>query len=130
MSDASNFAAHKPKPTDYRRAKKLRQDPTNGEQILWHQLRKASITTGIQFRRQHPIHPYIADFVCLKAHLIVEVDGVSHNVRIEKDKKRDENLRKMGYEVLRFTNEEVLKNRKGVVEVILNRAEEILKSNH
>ncbi|MFA4994325.1 MAG: DUF559 domain-containing protein [Bdellovibrionales bacterium] len=130
MPSVSHFASHKPKPTDYRRAKNLRRDSTDGEQVLWHELRLATKTTGISFRRQHPIHPYIADFVCLNARLIIEVDGTSHDTRLDKDKTRDEALQKMGYEVLRFTNEEVLKNREGVVSAILNRAEEILKSKH
>jgi very-short-patch-repair endonuclease len=128
MPNASNPATHKNKPTDYKRAKSLRHDSTDGEQVLWTQLREAEKTTGISFRRQHPIHPYIADFVCLKARLIVEVDGTSHDTRLDKDKSRDEALQIMGYEILRFTNEEVLKNCEGVVAAILNRAEEILKA--
>ena len=129
MTDVPNYASHKNKPTDYRLARNLRQNPTNGEQVLWHQLRVATKNTGFKFRCQHPIQPYIADFICLKLRLIIEVDGISHDLRLDKDKKRDAHLKHMGYEVLRFTNEEVLKNWEGVVTVILNRAEEILDGN-
>ena len=130
MTNPSHSAAHKNKPTDYRRAKELRQNSTNGEQILWAQLRLATKNTDLRFRRQHPLHPYIADFACLKLRLIIEVDGISHNIRLEEDKSRDEHLAKMGYEVLRFTNEEIVKNCDAVLSAILNRAEEILNGNH
>ena len=126
MTNAPHLAAHKNKPTDYRRAKRLRHDPTNGEQVLWYQLRLSAQISNFRFRRQHPLHPYIVDFVCLKLRLVVEVDGCSHDTRLDKDKRRDENLMKMGYEVLRFSNEEVMRNHDGVVLTILNRANEIL----
>ncbi|MFA5040431.1 MAG: DUF559 domain-containing protein [Bdellovibrionales bacterium] len=124
MKNPSNLASHKNKSTDYHRAKILRRDSTDGEQIIWFQLRAATKNRGFHFRRQHPIHPYIADFVCLKLHLIVEIDGNSHDARLDKDKRRDEYLKKMGYEVLRFTNDEGLKNPEGVVMAILNRVSE------
>ena len=130
MTNPSQFASHKNKPTDYRRAKALRHDPANGEQVLWAQLRLATKNTDLRFRRQHPIHPYIADFACLKLRLVIEVDGVSHDMRLEEDKKRDEHLAKIGYEVLRFTNEDVVKNCDAVVSAILNRAEEVLGGDH
>ena len=124
MQNFANLAKHKSSSFDHRRAKELRKDPTLAEQTLWAELRIATRGKGFRFRRQHPIHPYIADFVCLKLCLIVEVDGLSHDTRQEKDKNRDEFLKKIGYEVMRFTEEDVVRNREGVVITIMNRAEE------
>ncbi len=129
MIDPSNFATHKNKPADYRRAKQMRREPTNGEDILWYELRVATKGLPIKFRRQYPLHPYIADFVCLKLRLVVEVDGVSHDLRLEKDKERDKHLLGMGYTVMRFVNSDVVQNRGNVVSAILNRANEILAGN-
>ncbi|MFA5040766.1 MAG: DUF559 domain-containing protein [Bdellovibrionales bacterium] len=127
---AYRFARHKNKPADYRRAKDLRQNSTDGEEVLWGILRSMAKETGFKFRRQYPIHPYIADFVCLKLRLIIEIDGISHDTRLEKDKRRDAQLNKMGYEVLRFINREVIENQEGVASAILNRSNEILNGNH
>ncbi|MDD3371181.1 MAG: DUF559 domain-containing protein [Alphaproteobacteria bacterium] len=114
------FSSHKNTPTDYRRAKRLRRTATDGEQILWQALREATRSTGIRFRRQHPIHPYIVDFVCLQLRLIVEVDGVSHERREEKDLKRAAVLAQKGYRILRYTNEDVIRNTDAVVLSILS----------
>ena len=124
MQNFVNLAQHKSSSFDHRRARELRKDPTFSEQILWAELRNATRGKGFRFRRQHPIHPYIADFICLKLHLIIEVDGVSHDTKVDKDKNRDEYLKKLGYEVMRFTDEDVVKNRDGVITMIMNRAEE------
>jgi len=71
------------------------------------------------FRRQHPLHPFIVDFVHLKAKLVIEIDGFSHDLRQAYDARRDSFLSKQGFKVLRFANEEILKNTEGVVETIL-----------
>lgn len=89
-------------------AQRMRQSPTQAEDALWQMLRNGS--TGYKFRRQHPIGDYVADFMCLEAQLIVEVDGGYHDSseQMEYDRVRTNALNRMGYEVLRLRNEEVL----------------------
>jgi very-short-patch-repair endonuclease len=101
------------------RAKQLRQAMTRAETLLWRYL-KANRIDGLGFRRQVPIRNYIADFVCLSAKLIVELDGESHDFeeREKADQSRDAFLVSEGFQVLRFTNEQVTSNLEGVVEVI------------
>lgn len=72
---------------------------------------------GVRFRRQHPIGPYIVDFYCAKAKLVIEVDGGQHNGS-KSDILRDAFLRKRGCRVLRFWNNEILKNLNGVLHQI------------
>ncbi|QYS89750.1 endonuclease domain-containing protein [Flavobacterium davisii] len=93
------------------RAKEMRNQPTDAENILWKVLSNKGID-GFKFRRQHIIGQYIVDFVCLEKNLIVEVDGAIHNLQeqIEHDKLRTEWLESKGFEVIRFTNKEVLTN--------------------
>jgi very-short-patch-repair endonuclease len=101
------------------RAKQLRQAMTRAETLLWRYL-KASRIDGLGFRRQVPFRNYIADFVCLSAKLIVELDGESHDFeeRQKADQTRDAFFVSEGFQVLRFTNEQVLSNLEGVVETI------------
>jgi very-short-patch-repair endonuclease len=98
----------------------LRRNLTDAERILWHELR-AHRLSGLAFRRQTPIGPYIVDFVSHQAHLIVEIDGGQHfhAEELERDKRRDSFLRKKGYRVLRFSNLDVLKNKAGVLDIIV-----------
>jgi very-short-patch-repair endonuclease len=101
------------------RAKQLRQTMTRAETLLWRYL-KADRIDGLSFRRQVPFRNYIADFVCLSAKLIVELDGETHDFeeRQKADQHRDAFLVSEGFCVLRFTNEQVMSNLEGVVEVI------------
>jgi very-short-patch-repair endonuclease len=78
------------------------------EVLLWQRLRGGQ--AGPKFRRQHPIGPYIADFYCVAARLVIEVDGEIHAGRTEQDRDRDRFLRENGYEVLRLRAADVLKN--------------------
>lgn len=100
-------------------ARQLRQNSTDAERVLWSQIRRNSLE-GIKFKRQHPIGPYIVDFVTLENMLVVEVDGGQHNepLMMEEDKERTAWLEKKGYRVLRFWNTDVLTNIEGVYEVI------------
>jgi len=97
-------------------AKEHRNDPTEAESIIWEYLRAKR--TGYKFRRQHPIDRYIPDFVCLEKGLIVEIDGKIHLQQVEQDKERTEVLKRHGFEVLRFTNEEVIAKVDEVIEKI------------
>ena len=101
------------------RARSLRKDLTDAERVIWNILR-AHRLNGAAFRRQVPIGPYIADFVCHAAQLVIEIDGgqhfePSHEAR---DQRRDAFLARKGFGVLRFNNHDVLTNRMGVAEVI------------
>ena len=99
-------------------AKELRKRSTDAEKLLWKQLRLRQLE-GVKFRRQQPIdNNYIVDFVCFEKRLIIEVDGGQHAVEQEKDIERDRYLKKHGFKVLRFWNNEVLTNIEGVLEVI------------
>jgi very-short-patch-repair endonuclease len=107
------------------RAKQLRRAMTRAETLLWRHL-KADRLAGLNFRRQTPIGNYIADFVAHSHKLIVEVDGESHNFaeRIHHDAKRDEWFASRGYRVLRFTNDDVMKNLEAVALSILEAVEQ------
>jgi very-short-patch-repair endonuclease len=101
------------------RAKGLRRGMTDAERIVWHELR-AHRLHGASFRRQTPIGPYIVDFVCHAAKLIIEVDGGQHFEpgHIACDARRRAFLAARGYRVLRFSNLEVMNNKAGVLETI------------
>lgn len=86
---------------------------------MWDALRLMGKAMKMKFRRQHPFHPYIVDFVCLEARLVVEIDGLSHDSRQRYDKRRDVYLRGLGYDVLRFSDSDVLKNSEAVAETVV-----------
>jgi very-short-patch-repair endonuclease len=106
-------------PRQRSRAKQLRQAMTRAETLLWRYL-KANRIDGLGFRRQVPIRNYIVDFVCMSAKLIIELDGESHDFeeRQKADQIRDAFFGSEGFQVLRFTNEQVMSNLEGVVETI------------
>jgi very-short-patch-repair endonuclease len=105
---------------DRGRARTLRRRTTEPEQRLWWHLRHRLPIAGTHFRRQVPIGPYIADFCCLKAKVIVEVDGNQHGFddNRSKDAKRTAYLMSQGYSVLRYSNREVMTEMSGVLEAI------------
>ncbi len=107
------------------RAKQLRRTMTRAETLLWRHL-KANRLAGLGFRRQSPMGNYIADFVAHSCKLVVEVDGESHDFvsRLRHDNRRDEWFESRGYRVLRFTNDDVMKNLEGVVIAIRQAAEQ------
>ena len=113
-------------PEIFKKAKVLRDNPTEAEMVLWKRLRIKQLS--VKFRRQHPINIYIADFYCHEKKLVVEVDGDYHLKTDQKeyDKLRTEDIEEFGIEVIRFTNEEVLEKIECVVkkikEVIARRA--------
>lgn len=98
------------------RARELRRDMTDAERLLWRHLRASQL--GYRFRRQHPIGPYIVDFACLSAKLVIELDGGQH-ADSASDAHRDAFLRRQGFRVLRFWNNEVLQNPEGALGMIL-----------
>jgi very-short-patch-repair endonuclease len=94
--------------SSFSKAESLRNNMTQAETILWEALKDNKLD-GFKFRRQHPIHLYIADFYCHKLKLIIEIDGAYHNSKEQLliDKQRTSDLELQGLKVLRFTNEEV-----------------------
>ena len=97
------------------RARQLRRNMTDAERLLWRELRRN--TLGWRIRRQFPIPPYIVDFACIEARLIIEIDGGQHARPCEHER-RDEILRGQGWRMLRFWNNEIFENRAGVLRVI------------
>ncbi|MDZ7749829.1 MAG: DUF559 domain-containing protein [Halofilum sp. (in: g-proteobacteria)] len=96
-------------------ARTLRRNMTDAEHRLWYHLR-ARRFAGFRFRRQQPIGPYIVDFECFRARLVVEVDGGQHADTRDQDAARTRYLRACGYRVLRFWNHEVLTETDAVLE--------------
>ena len=107
------------------KAKELKRFPTEAESLLWEYLCNRQL--GVKFNRQHIIGDYIVDFVCLKEALVIEVDGAYHDTaeQREADANRSEELAKMGFEVIRFNNEDVFQN----INYVLDRIKERLLKN-
>ncbi len=98
-------------------ARALRKNPTDAERHLWNQLRARRLN-GFKFRRQRPFGPYVCDFICLEASVVVELDGSQHVEQMAYDESRDAFLRSYGFRVLRFWNIDVISNTKAVLETI------------
>jgi len=107
------------KPKLIKRAVELRNRMTSAERLLWSVLRKRKVK-GFYFRRQHPIHIFIADFYCHEARLVIEVDGGIHSLPEQKeyDIGRTDNLDHFGIKVLRIKNEDVLYDMRSVIQRI------------
>jgi very-short-patch-repair endonuclease len=103
------------------RARELRRNENAAERRMWSILR-AKRMNGFKFRRQHALGRYIADFICLKARLVIEVDGDTHGTdeSPDLDAKRAEEIEQMGYRVIRFWNHEVLTATDDVAAAIFN----------
>ena len=89
-------------------ARLLRRGQTDAERKLWFALRSRQFA-GFKFRRQQPIGPYVADFVCFEAKLIIELDGGQHGLdrTVAYDENRSHFLERQGFRVIRFPNHEV-----------------------
>ena len=98
-------------------ARPLRRQSSDAERVLWRHLRARRLM-GYKFRRQVVMEPYIVDFVCLEAGLIIEADGGQHSNQVTYDTRRTVVLEGMGYRVLRFWNHEVLGELQSVLEQI------------
>ena len=99
-------------------AKKNKQHPTEAEKLLWESLRGKNL--WFKFNRQHIVGDYIVDFICIEKSLVVEVDGGYHSEyeQIQKDEMRTESLRRMGFRVIRFANEDVYGRIQDVIDKI------------
>jgi len=98
------------------RARELRREMTPAEKILWNELRANKL--GVHFRRQQVIAGFIVDFYCHKAALVIEVDGDIHELQREEDARREKALSELGLKVVRFKNDDVVRNLPGVLERI------------
>jgi very-short-patch-repair endonuclease len=116
-------------PRTARFAHDLRANPTPAEIRLWTVLRKRQ-RSGARFRRQHPIGPFVVDFCAPRLKLIIEVDGGQHVDLHKYDQRRTAYLVTKGYRVLRFWNNQVLKDLNTVVIAIENAIDELLKQKN
>jgi very-short-patch-repair endonuclease len=109
---------HQPVTSTKRRfARSMRRKATEAEDRLWHELRDRRLD-HIKFRRQVPIGRFIADFVCLDAKLVVEIDGSQHAEQ-QYDAERSAELKARGFRVLRFWNDDVLRDINSVCDTII-----------
>jgi len=111
-SDTRNFARH------------LRRNQTDAERRIWRHLRGRRLL-GLRFRRQHPIGPYFADFACLELRLVIELDGGQHADPRgrEHDRARTAALEERGYSVVRFWDNDVLRDTQAVLATIARHAQ-------
>ena len=109
------------------RARRLRREVTDAERKLWQRVRTLPLD-GSHFRRQATIGPYFADFACHAKRLVIELDGGQHGetVHAERDVRRDAYMHASGYRVLRFWNNDVMRNIDGVLDVIAKAVSEPL----
>jgi very-short-patch-repair endonuclease len=100
-------------------ARSLRRNATSAERRLWQGLRREQVT-GFRFRRQVILGGFVADFACFEVRMVIEVDGATHGTdeEIARDAARSTALAAQGYDVLRFTNDDVFHNLNGVLETI------------
>jgi very-short-patch-repair endonuclease len=106
-------------------ARAMRRDLTPTERILWQALRQRRLA-GLRFRCQYPLGPFILDFCCPERRLVVELDGAGHREadQLEYDELRTQHLQSYGYRALRFWNDEVLHDLRGVLDRIREGAEQ------
>jgi very-short-patch-repair endonuclease len=103
-------------------ARKLRRNMTPAEFKLWGTLRNRQFL-DLKFRRQEPIGCYFVDFVCYENKLVIELDGSKHLEKEEEDNQRTAELNRIGFDVLRFTNDDVMNEINAVIEEIMNYCE-------
>lgn len=99
------------------KARKLRQSGNLAEALLWRELRGRRIL-NYQFSRQKPIGNYIVDFYCSKLKLVIEIDGMSHDWKLDYDTLRTQYIENLGIKILRFKDSEVRKNISNIVSII------------
>ena len=114
-------------PSEYMlaRARHLREQTTTPERLLWSKLRNGRCA-GLKFRRQEPVGPYVTDFFCASARLVVELDGRSHDEREELDQQRQSYLEGKYLMVVRVSNDRVISDLDGVAHAIADVCEQRL----
>lgn len=109
------------KPQIFENAQFLRKNMTDGEMLLWNELKNNKL--GVRFKAQHPVDVFILDFYCHKLKLAVEIDGEIHNNQTEYDEGRTFELNNLGINVVRFTNKQVLSE----MNLVLDKIKSFLK---
>jgi len=109
-------------PKTKHQAIKLRKESTPAERKLWSRIRDDQL--GVTFRRQHAVGNYIPDFCSPKAKLVIELDGSQHLEQVEYDEERTKYLESLGYQVIRFWNNDVTNNTDGVILAIIHAMED------
>ncbi len=99
-------------------ARKLRNNSTLAEVVLWEKVLRKKQLRGYSFLRQRPIENYIVDFFCKDLKLIVELDGEIHKFRKNKDRDRDNNLKEYGFSIIRFDNEDIVNGLPNVIKTL------------
>ena len=102
----------------WQNARALRNRATDAERHLWHHLRGRRLA-GFRFRRQYPIAGHIADFACVDARLVIELDGGQHLGHVREDEERSKRIGCNGYRIIRFWNDDILLRTDDVLEEIL-----------
>ncbi|HWE46933.1 MAG TPA: DUF559 domain-containing protein [Caulobacteraceae bacterium] len=102
------------------RARRLRKRMSLPEVVFWKAVRREQ--TGLKFRRQHPVGPYILDFYCAELKVAIEIDGAGHDFTAEYDTRRDAFLRSRGINVVRVPAKAILENPHGILELIIAEA--------
>jgi very-short-patch-repair endonuclease len=110
-----------------RLSKEFRKNPTKAEKRLWNRLR-AHRLDGLHFRRQVVLGPYIVDFICYTARLVIEADGDIHLNQKDMDLERDRFLESLGLRVIHISNEEILHDEENVVSSIRQACKKLSKS--
>lgn len=103
-------------------SRNLRNNSTLAEVLLWNEL-KAGKMHGYKFNRQKPLGKFVVDFYCKKLNLVIEIDGISHNVKEDDDKKRQNELEQLGLKFLRYTDDQI----KSDMEKVLIEIKEFIK---
>ena len=107
------------------RARELRKQGVLSEVLFWNEVKRKKFL-GLDFDRQKIIGNYIVDFYIKKLGIVIEIDGVSHNEKLEEDKKRDEYLKSLGLKVVRYTDRDIKFN----LDVVLLYLEELILSEY
>jgi very-short-patch-repair endonuclease len=127
MNELDKIMYFKATPGILENARRLRENMTDYEKLLWEKLKRKQIC-GLRFRRQHPIDIFIADFYCHEVRLVVEIDGEVHNQQEEYDIGRTAEMERYNIKVIRFKNSEIEANIEKVVIVIKNTVNQLLTS--
>lgn len=114
---------HRVPPRMTERARCLRGEATFPERLLWTRLRNRQVG-GAKLRRQHVIGPYVVDFFCPQRKLVIELDGHSHDTTAPADLEREKYLQQQGLRVIRFGNDEVIRDVDRVAEAVCGALEE------
>lgn len=120
---------HRIPPHRVQQARRLRTNATFPERLLWSRLRNVELS-ALKFRRQHVIGPYIVDFCFPAAKLIIEVDGMTHIGRAVEDRQRTATPETMGWRVVRYTNDQIIRAMDAVLQSVLRYAAMVKTCGH